>query len=349
MRLAPLQPGKGWRHLIAGMAFSIIAVAVFAQTTSYRVQQTWKLGGDGGWDYLVVDSPEHLLYIARANRVMVVDLTSGKQAGEIPGLLGIHGIAFDTQGKYGYISDGAATKVRVFDRTTRKLVTSVATGLNPDAILFEPVTQSVFTFNGRSKNSTVIDAKKNRVIDTIALPGKPEFAVTDGQGTIFVNIEDTNQLLRIDARARKVTAEWKLNDCESPTGLAFDVGHKRLFSVCGNQKMIVTDADTGSSIATPAIGNGPDAAAFDASHNLAFSSNGDGTLTIVDADPTRKYDVLQTVSTQKSARTMALDPATGLLYLVAAQMGPRPPATPENQKPRPRILPGSFSVLVVGP
>lgn len=348
MQRSQRMPRTGLSKLISGTLLSLAIGTAVAQVGTYSVQQTWKLGGDGGWDYLTMDSPAHLLYIGRANRVMVVDTTSGKEVAEITGLQGVHGVALDTRGKYGYISDGAAGQVRVFDRASRKIVASIQAGSNPDAILFEPVTQSVFAFNGRSKNATAIDAASNKVIDTIPLPGKPEFAETDGKGTIFVNIEDKNQLVRIDAKTRKATATWDLTSCESPSGLAFDIGHQRLFSVCDNKKMIVTDSETGKIVATPTIGEGPDAAKFDPQRNVVFSSNGEGTLTIINADPSQNYPVLQTLQTQKSARTMAVDPATGRIYLAAAEMGPRPAPTPENPRPRPRITPGSFAILVVG-
>lgn len=341
-------PVKLWTRFISGAILGLAIGTAAAQTGAYSLQQTWKLGGDGGWDYLTMDSAAHLLYIARANRVMVVDTNSGKKVTEITGLQGVHGIALDPQGKYGYISDGAAGEVRVFDRSSRKIVASIQAGSNPDAILFEPAVRNVYAFNGRSKNATVIDVSNNKVIDTIPLPGKPEFAVTDGQGTIFVNIEDKNQLARIDAKTRKLTATWDLTSCDSPSGLAFDIAHKRLFSVCDNKKMIVTDSETGKIVATPAIGERPDAAKFDPNRSVAFSSNGEGTLTIVNADPSQNYPVVQTLQTQKSARTMAVDPATGRVYLAAAQIGPRPAATPENPRPRPKIAPDSFVILVVG-
>jgi YVTN family beta-propeller protein len=348
MQFSQRSSAKRWSTLLAGITLGLAVGTAAGQDGPYKLEQTWKLGGEGGWDYLTVDSPAHLLYIARANRVMVVDTSSGKETGEITGLKGVHGVALDPDGKYGYISDGAANQVRVFDRSNRQLAATIPTGTNPDSILFEPSTRTVYAFNGRSKNATVIDTKNNKVIATIPLPGKPEFSATDGKGTVFVNIEDTNELVRIDANTRKVTATWKLASCDSPSGLAFDIAHKRLFSVCDNKQMIVTDSDSGNTVATPAIGNGPDAAGFDPNNKLAFSSNGDGTLTVVNADPSQQYPVVQTLTTQKSARTMAVDPATGRLYLVAAEFGPRPAATPENPKPRPPVLPGTFAVLVVG-
>jgi len=338
--------------------FGCIALAIATITSAnvipasaadtYQVQQTWKLGGDGGWDYLKVDEPAHLLYITRGNRVMVVDVQTGKLLDEINGFQGVHGVALDTTGKYGYISDGSAGMVRVFDRTTRQVVASVPVGQNPDAILFEPTHKYVFAMNGRSKDASVVDAATNKVIATIPLPGKPEFAATDGKGNVFVNIQDKNELQRIDANSLKVTATWPLAPCESPSGLAIDRASHRLFSVCDGKVMAVTNAETGKVVATPAIGDGPDAAGFDSQRKLAFSSNGEGNLTILHQDSPDQYSLVQTVNTKRGTRTMALDESTGKVYLVTGDFGPRPNPTADNPRPRPAILPGTFSVLVVG-
>jgi len=326
---------------------SIAAPALLAAQQPYKVIAQWKVGGDGGWDYLAVDSPAHRLYITRGAHVDVFDTVSGKPAGSIAGLHGTHGVAFDTTGKLGYISDGGGNAVVVFDRATLATVATIPAGTNPDGILFEPATQTVWAFNGRSKDATVIDAAQGKVIATIPLPGKPEFPVVDGKGTVFVNIEDKGEIVRLDANAKKITAEWPLTGCVSPTGLAFDVAGSRLFSVCDGKKMAVTDAKTGKSMAAPAIGDGPDAAGYSAKLNLAFSSNGEGTLSVVDAG-TAGYPTIETLPTQKSARTMIYDDSTDRVYLVAAEFGPRPAPTPENPRPRPVVLPGSFTILVVG-
>jgi YVTN family beta-propeller protein len=278
---------------------------------------------------------------------MVVNTTSGKVAADITGLKGTHGVVFDTDGKTGYISDGAGNDVAVFDRATNKISQTIPAGTNPDGILFEPATKTVWAFNGRSKNVTVIDSKTKQVIATIPLPGKPEFPVADGKGSVFVNIEDRNEIAHLDAKSHTLLAEWPIG-CESPSGQAIDLANNRLFAVCDGKKMAVLDAGTGKVVASPEIGEGPDAAAFDASTHNAFSSNGQGTLTVVHQDSPNSYSVLQDLPTQRSARTMALDPKTGKIYLVAAEFGPRPAATPENPRPRPPVLPGSFVVIVVG-
>lgn len=292
--------------ILTAVAPALVTPAALAQT-DYKVQQQWKLGGNGGWDYLALDPASHLLYIARGSRVMIVDPSTGKQAGEIDGLKGTHDIVFDAVDKYGYISDGGSNDVAVFDRASGKVVKTVPAGTGPDGEVFEPVTRTAWAFNGHSQNATVIDTSSNQAIATVALPGKPEFPVADGKGTIFANIENKSEIVRIDAKSHKVTAVWPLATCESPSGLAIDKVHRRLFSVCDNQKMAVVNADTGKVIATPTIGNGPDAARFDAKKQLAFSSNGDGTLTIVHEDSPEKFTVVQNVATKRGARTMALD------------------------------------------
>lgn len=324
------------------------AMVQAAEDGPYKVQATWTIGGDGGWDYLTADGGAHLLYIGRGNRVQVVDTQTGKLAGEILGFKGVHGVALNTDGKTGYISDGGSNQVAVFDRATRKVTSLVDAGTNPDGILFEPKTKRVFAFNGRSKNATVIDTNTNKVVATIVLPGKPEFPQADGTGAVYVNIEDTSQIVKIDAATAKATATWSIAPCEEPSGMAIDVANKRLFSVCGNKQMAVVDATTGKVVATPAIGKGPDAAGFDAKNAVAFSSNGEGTLTILSQKSPDSYETLQTLTTKAGARTMTVDDSTGKAYTVTADFGPAPAATPENPRPRRSIVPNSFVVLVVG-
>ena len=331
-------------------ALAMVGAGAIAQTAAkFHVKQIWHIGGDGGWDYLKADPGAHRLYIARGNRVQVVDTTNGKLIAEMGGMEGVHGVALDSSGKYGYVSDGKAGLIRVFDRATLKVIASVPAQKNPDAIIFDPATKRVFAFNGRSDSATALDARTNRVLQTIPLPGRPEFAQADGRGNVYVNLEDKNQIERIDSKTLKTTATWPIAPCDSPSGLAIDRAHHRLFSVCHNQLMIVLDTQTGRVIATPAIGQGPDAARYDARRRLAFSSNGrDGTLTVVREDSANSYTPVQTLTTRNGARTMALDSSTGTIYLVTADFGPRPAATAANPHQRPTILPGTFVVLVVG-
>ncbi|HEY0785556.1 MAG TPA: YncE family protein [Acidobacteriaceae bacterium] len=327
------------------MALPLASTALAAGP--YHVEARWKVGGEGGWDYLSVDGPAHRLYLTHGPRVEVLDTTTGKVVGSITGLQGSHGVVFDDTGKYGYISDGRANAVVVFDRHTLEKVKSIPAGTNPDGIAFEPVTKTVWTFNGRSNDTTVIDTRTNAVVATIPLPGRPEFPAADGKGMMFANLEDKNAIVRLDANSKKLTATWPLTGCESPSGLAIDRSKGHLFPVCDGGKMAVVDTATGKTLAMPAIGDGPDAAAFDPDHKLAFSSNGgDGTVSVVDASGS-DFKTVQQVPTEKGARTMAFDPSNGKLYVVTAQFGPRPAPTTDNPRPRPAILPNSFMVIVL--
>jgi len=336
----------GQSAIAAAFLFALAAAMPVQAQKIFSVQDKWKVGGEGGWDYLVADSSAHRLYMTHSTRVDVLDTTTGKSMGAITGLKGTHGVAFDDSGKFGYISDGRGNAVVVFDRNTLATVATIPAGTNPDGIAFEPVTKTIWAFNGASRDVTVIDTATQKVVATVALPGKPEFPVADGTGQIFDNIEDKNEIVRLDAKTRTVTAAWPLG-LESPSGLAIDLQGKRLFAVCDGRKMAVVDFTSGKVIATPAIGESPDAAGYDARAKLAFSSNGDGTLTVIDASGS-SYKVLQNVVTQQGARTMTLDPSTGKVYLVSAQFGPRPAPTAANPRPRPTVVPDSFTVLVVG-
>jgi DNA-binding beta-propeller fold protein YncE len=338
------------RPFVAALLFSslIAAPALLSAQKPYHLLDRWKIGGDGGWDYLLADSAAHRLYITHGPRVEVVDTTTGKPVGAITGLHGTHGIALDDAGKFGYISDGGGNAVVVFDRATLAIVATIPTGgQNPDGIVFEPATQTVWAFQGRSNDAAVISAATRKVVATIPLPGKPEFPAVDGKGIVFDNIEDKNEIVRLDAHTLKLTAEWPITGCDSPSGLVFDVPGHRLFPVCDGRKMGVVDSNTGKVLATPAIGDGPDAAGWNARHNLVFSSNGDGTLSVIDANATG-YPSIEELPTQKGARTMAYDAAADRIYLVAAEYGPTPAPTAAVPHPRPRGIPDTFTVLVVG-
>ena len=311
----------------------------------YRILAHWKTGGGGRWDYMLDDAKAHRLYIAHGDTVDVIDTRTGKSAGSIAGLHGTHGIALDTAGKYGYISDGGGDAVVVFDRKTLGKVATVPAGQNPDGIVFEPVTQTVWAFNGRSNSATVISAYTNMEVATIQLPGRPEFPAVDGQGNVYDNITSTSQIARFDARTKKITALWPAG-CEGPSGLAIDTREHRLFSVC-DQKMSVVDYRTGKVLATPSIGDGPDAARFSEKHKLAFASCGQGVLSVVNAEAPG-YATIETLPTQRGARTMAYDAETDRIYLAAAEYGPAPEATADNPRPRPQAIPGSFTIVVVG-
>jgi YVTN family beta-propeller protein len=337
---------------VRAIFFATLVLAVFAiarpaaAQQPYRILDRWKLTDAGGWDYINVDSTAHLLYITRGDHVDVLDIHTGKQVGTVSGLHAIHGVAFDTSGKYGYISDGGANAVVVFDRSTFAVIATVPAGTGPDAIIFEPATQTVWAFNGRSKDITVIDAATQKSAATIALPGRPEFPAVDGKGSVYDNLEDKSEVVRIDAHTKKITATWPAG-CDSPSGLAIDTDGNRLFPVCDGKKMSVLDATSGKVLGTAAIGDGPDAAGFSATSKFAFASCGEGILSVVDASKPG-YPTLESLPTQRGARTMAYDPATDRVYLVTADFGPRPPATADNPRPRAPMIPGSFTVIVVG-
>ena len=316
----------------------------------WSVEQHWDVGGAGGWDYLTVDSSGKRLFVSRATRVDVVSTESGMVIGTIPDTLGVHGIALAEDSRRGYTSNGKADSVTVFDLDTLKTIKEVKIGgHNPDAILYEPKAKHIFTFDGKSKDVTVIDAGTLQIVATLPVPDKPEFAADDRAGRIYVNIEsDPGQMVVIDSRALSVKATWPLPGCSSPSGLAIDRMHHRLFSVCDGKVMVVTDARTGKQVGRVTIGEGPDAAAYDAKRGLVFSSNGEGTLTVVHQDTPDKYRVIDTLATQRGARTMALDGSSGKVYLVTAKFGPAPPATAEQPRPRPSLIPDSFTILVAG-
>lgn len=338
-------------HIVRLIGLSLVAgwAAASPADSSMQVMQRWKLGGDGGWDYLTVDAA-HRLFISRGTRVDVVNTDSGTVIGSIADTEGVHGIALAADLHRGFTSNGRADSVTVFDLDTLKILREVKVPAhNPDAILYEPSGGHVFTFNGKSKDVTVIDAQTLAIVATLPVPDKPEFAVDDGAGRIYVNIEsEPGQMVVIDSRKLAVEATWPLAGCNSPTGLAIDRMHHRLFSVCDGKVMAITNAPNGHAVARVPIGEGPDAAAYDAKRALVFSSNGEGNLTVVRQNTANRYSAVATVPTQRGARTMALAPASGTLYLATADFGPVPAATADQPHPRPQPIPGSFTVLVVG-
>jgi YVTN family beta-propeller protein len=337
-------------------AVILLAVAcVFASSVKafapaqYQLKQKYVLSGDGGWDYLTFDPAGKRLFISRGTHVMVVDPYKGSVVGDIPDTAGVHGIALAQDLGKGFTSNGRENTVTVFDLKTLKQTSKIKLDAdNPDAIIYDPASKRVFTFNGRSKNATVIDAANGTVVANIPLDGKPEFAAADGKGTVFVNIEDKNELTSIDAKKAAVVKSWPLAPCEEPSGLAMDQKHRRLFAGCGNKLMAVVNADTGKVVTTVPIGEGVDANSFDPETQLAFSSNGrDGTLTVVHEDSPDKFTVVENATTQKFARTMALDTTNHDVYEVTAEIEEAPPAK-EGERPRRSMKPGTFTLLVVG-
>ena len=310
--------------------------------SGYRVIKTVPVAGDGFWDYVTVDSGARRIYISHASKVIVLDADSFAVAGEIPDTEGVHGIAIAPDLGRGFTSNGRANTVTIFDLKTLQTLGTVKTGTNPDAILYDSTTKRVFAFNGRSKDLTAIGAADGTVAGTLALGGKPEFAVADGRGKIFVNIEDTSELVELDAQALQVLHRWPLSPCTEPSGLSMDLKNRRLFAGCDNKMMAVVDADTGKVIATPAIGAGVDATAYDPGTGYALASNGEGTLTVVKQDGPDKYSVMENVPTKTGARTMGLDLKTHQVVLPTADMIP-----PKEGERRPTMKPGTFVLVIV--
>src|SRR6202166_802265 len=312
-------PG-GWmltksKWLVSVISGSLAAVALAAAGPGYHVVKTYKVGGDGGWDYLTPDAEARRVFISRGTHVMVLDADSGKSVGDIADTPGVHGIALAPELGRGFTSNGREGTVSIFDMKTLATTSKVKVGDNPDAILYDPATKRVFTFNGRSQDSTAIDAASGKVLGTIKLDGKPEFAASDAKGEIFVNIEDKSELTVIDPNKLEVKAKWPLAPCTEPSGLAIDRKNRRLFVGCDNKMMAVVDADSGKVLATPAIGEGVDATAFDEGTGLAFASCGEGVLTVVREESPSKFSVAENVKTQDGARTLALDEKTHQIFL----------------------------------
>ncbi len=312
----------------------------------YSITQRILIGGQGSWDYMTVDANANRLYLAHQTQVDVVDLATGQLSGSITGLTRCHGILILQEGKTGFISDGGANHVVVFDPATLKIVATIDAGKNPDGMVAEASTGTLWAFNNASSDVTVIDVASRKAIATIAMPGKPEFPATDDLGTIYVNIENKNSIVRVDAKTHTITADWHLKGCDSPSGLAFDRQGNRLFSVCDGKAMAVTDAKTGKSLGVAQIGDEPDAAAYDPKTKLVFASNEDGTLSIVDSSQTG-YPTVQTLKTMIGARTMALDSETGDLYTMSAELGDMPKPTPGIAHTRRTPRPGTFTVLKI--
>ena len=329
-----------------------VAIPAAAQQPApgYHVASKVKLGREGGWDYLIVDTVGQRLFISRGTHTLVVDARTDSVVGDIADTPGVHGIALAYDLGRGFTSNGRDSSITVFALTTLAPVARIhTTGVNPDAITYDEYSHRVFAFNGRSQDATAIDAAANTVAGTVPLGGKPEFAVVDGKGSLWVNIEDRSEIVRLDTKTLAVKGRWSLAPCEEPTGLALDRTARRLFTVCSNKLMAMVDADNGKVLATAPIGEGTDGVVFDPATKLAVASNGDGTLTVVREDSPTTARVVQTVTTQRGARTIALDPRTHILYTVTADFGPPPAPTADRPRPRPTMIPDSFTLIVIKP
>jgi DNA-binding beta-propeller fold protein YncE len=333
---------------LLALSFSVLMSSLAFSQSEYKIINRIQLEGDGGWDYLTVDEATNRLFVSHGTRVQVVDLNTGKLAGTIPDLKRVHGIAIAQDLNKAYISCGGDSSVVVINLKTLKFIAKVkVSGVNPDAILYDPFSQRVFTYNGTSKDATVLDAKTFKVVATIPLDGKPEFSVTDGKGKIYVNNEDLNMVYEINASTLKVDKKWSIAPGEEPTGLAFDKNTHRLFSVT-DKLMVISDSQTGKVIATVPIGERVDGVMFDPEKRRAYTSNGQGSVTVVEEVNENEFKVIETISTQVGARTIGINTKTHRIYLPTAEFGPTPAATTENPNPRPSIKPESFVILEIG-
>ena len=316
--------------------------------SGYHLIKKVKLGGTGGWDYLEIDPATHRLFISRATHVIVVDPDQGKIIGDIPDTQGVHGIAMADEFNKGFTTNGRTADSTMFDLTSLKVLGNVKTDKDSDAVIYDPFSKRVFTFNGDANTASAIDAASGKLVSTFPLGGGPEFGASDGKGKIFVNLEDKSSLVKFDAKTLKIENTWPLAPCASPSGLAIDAAHEILIVGCHNKLMAFVDGNSGKVLGTVPIGQGVDANRFDPVAGYAFASCGDGTLTIAHEDSPTNFSLVEMIQTQRGARTMALDYATHTVYLVTAEFGPAPAATPDNPRPRPAILPDTFTLLVYG-
>ncbi|MEY2562737.1 MAG: hypothetical protein QOH88_930 [Verrucomicrobiota bacterium] len=316
----------------------------------YKFLMEIPIGGEGGWDILTVDSAAHRLYVSHATKVVVVDLTKSVVVGEITDTPGVHGLVAAPEFEQGFSSNGKEAKISVVDLKTLKTLTKLDSGENPDALVYDPTRGEVYVFNAKGNSATVVDAKAGKVVSTIPLGGAPEFGAFDkAAGRVYVNLEDKSEVAVIDTAKHEVVARWPLAPGEEPTGIALDAAHHRLFAVCHNKVMEMLDTETGKIVASVPIGAGVDGAAFDDATQLAFASCGEGTTTIAKEEAPDKLTVVQTLKTERGARTMALDPATHRIYLPTAQFQPAPSPSPGATPGRPTIVPNTFKLLVYGP
>ncbi|MFM9910199.1 MAG: YncE family protein [Chitinophagaceae bacterium] len=331
--------------LLPLLAILMFVSATIAQpTTGLHIINTFHIASAGGWDYLEVGPVNDLLYVSHGSQVNILNKKTGDSVGVIENTTGVHGIAFDVANKKGFTSNGRINTVTVFDMNTNKVLAQIATGQNPDAIIYEPFSKMIITCNGRSKNLSIIDPIKNVVIDSVAIGGKPETAVSDGKGKLFVNNEDKNEIVVVDTKTFKVLNHWSIAPGEGPTGLAIDKETKRLFAGCEKLLMVI-DATNGSIVDKITIGDGCDGVAFDAATKNIYTSNGsDGTMTVIHEENAAKFTVVENVVTKKGARTITLDNQTHLIYLPTADFETVDP----TQKGRPKMKQGTFQILVVG-
>jgi DNA-binding beta-propeller fold protein YncE len=342
--------GDGMRRL-ALVVTLCSGLSLFAQPGGYHVLQTFAVGGDGGWDYIVPEPAQHRVFVARANRVMVIDENTGKLLGEVTGINGAHGTAIAAASGRGFATSGNDQSVVMFDSRTFKEIGRIPAAEDADAIIYDPASNRVFTFNGDAHSSTVIDPVAGKRITNIDLGGKPEYGASAGDGKVYGNLTDTSEVVEIDAKSATVSRRWSTAACKQPVSMAIDTAHRRLFSGCRSGVLAVSDYQAGKTIATLPIGMGVDGAGYDPSTGDVFASNSDGTLTVIHQDSPDKYSVVETISTPTGSRNMGLDPTTHRIYVAAASFEAAPaPAggAPKGRGGRPAVVPGSFKLLVIG-
>jgi DNA-binding beta-propeller fold protein YncE len=327
------------------LVFMLAAVALLSgqASSSYRVTHTYTLGGDGSWDYVVPDPPNHRVFIARQNRVMVIDEDNGTLLGEVTGIQGAHGTAVAQNTGHGFATSGMDRSVVMFDLKTFKTLGRIPAAEDADAILYDPASNRVFTLNGDAHSSTVIDPRAGTVITNIPLGGKPEYGVSAGDGKVYANLTDTSEVVEIDAKTATVTRRWSTAPCKQPVSMAIDTAHHRLFSGCRSGLMAISDYRAGKGVATVPIGTGVDGAGYDAASSNVFASNADGTLTVIHQDTPDQYHVLETVQTPQGSRNMGLDPTNHRLYVASAKFG----AVPAGGRGKGPVQPGSFTLMVI--
>jgi DNA-binding beta-propeller fold protein YncE len=331
------------RNIAFVLMLATMTLLLAQSPSSYRVTHTYVLGGDGSWDYVVPDPPNHRLFVARQNRVMVIDEDNGTLLGEVTGINGAHGTAIAEKTGHGFATAGNDQSVLMFDLKTFKVLGRIPAAEDADAIVYDPASNRVFTLNGDAHSSTVIDAQAGTLITNISLGGKPEYGASAGDGKVYANLTDTSEVVEIDAKKATVARRWPTAPCKQPVAMAIDTAHHRLFSGCRSGLMAVSDYQAGKVVATLPIGTGVDGAGYDAASGNAFASNADGTLTVIHQDSPDQYHVVESVQTPPASRNMGLDPTNHRVFVVSAKFGP----APTSGRGRGPVLPGSFTLMVI--
>ena len=335
--------------LLSVVAAPSLSAQSSQSSQSYEITHTYNVGGDGGWDYVVPDAPNHRLFIGRQNRVMVVDMNNGRLIAAVTGINGAHGTALAPATGHGFATSGNDSSIVMFDLKTYATLARIHAAEDADAIIYDPASKRIFSFNGDANSSTVVDPLKGTLVTNIALGGKPEYGQSARNGKVYVNLVDSSQIVEVDTRSLTVTRRWSTAPCKNPVSMAIDTRHQRLFSGCRSGVMAISDYKNGTVVATVPIGQGVDGAGYDPVLRDAYASNADGTLTVIHQDAADKYHVIDNVKTAERGRNMGLDPASHRIYVASAKFGPVPDSTATNPRRRPPMVPASFTVVVVEP